>query len=127
VVTSGSVWLSFELRAGRFGAHEPSIRLGQEGPHAAIIVDLFRSAEPQLIRWSEIPEAFAAFTLGVNLGKEDPFESRVESGIARLRWGDLEMTAPARVAAVKEQDAAFQESRKGRPVERVRLDERKLI
>ena len=127
VVTSGSVSMSFELRAGRFGAHEPSIRLGQEGSHAAIIVDLFRSAEPQLIRWSEIPEAFAAFTLGVNLAREEPFESRVESGMARLRWGDLEMTAPARVAAAKEQDAAFQESRKGRPVERVRLDERKLI
>ncbi len=127
LVSSGSVALSFELRAGRFGAQEPAMRLGREGPHAAIIVDLFRSPEPQLIRWSELAEAYAVYTLAVNAAKEEPFECKVESGAARLRWGALEMTGAARVAAVKEQDAAFTESRNGKPVEVVRLDARRLL
>lgn len=127
LVMSGSVSLSFELRAGKFGGQEPSIRLGQEGQHAAIIIDLFRSAQPQLIRWKEIPEAYAVFTLGVNVAGDDSFECSVESGLARVRWGDLEMTAATRVAAAKEQDSAFRESRKGIPVESVRLDEQRLI
>ena len=39
----------------------------------------------------------------------------------RGRWGGLELTGATRVNTIQEQDAAFAESRSGRPVPRMRL------
>lgn len=125
-IASGAVSIHFELRNGKFGDQEPALRLGQEGPHAAVIVDVFRSSAARLVRWKDVTEAYAVFTLAVNAPQDEPFECRVESGQTFARWGELELAGSVRVASAKEQDQAFRETRKGRPVEPVRLDDRKL-
>jgi len=138
LVDLSGVALVFELRGGRFGAMEPALRVGREGGLSAVVVDLFKKDAPETIRWREIGEAYATFTLGMSaavrpatklseaLNRMD-FESQRGPGTIALRWGELELTGATRVASAKEQDAAFRETRRGKPVETVRLDTQRLV
>lgn len=138
LVDLGDVALVFELRGGSFGGADPSLRIGKEDGRAAVIVDLFKKDEPVTIRWREIEQAYVTFTLAMSsflrpAGKLSAaldavsFESQTGTGTVALRWGDLELAGATRVAPQKEQDAAFRETRRGQPVEAVRLANEHLL
>lgn len=120
--------LAFHLRQGAFGSHRPVLRIGEEEGRLAVIVDLLRAEQPVVARWAEADPAYVVFTLTINEEPEgDEFQARSEAGRIHLRWGELEMSGAIRPGPIEQQQAAFSESRSGKPVPAVRLSEESLV
>lgn len=128
VIERPGIRLTFQIREGVFGGRQPILRIAEEEGRPAVIVDLLKSEQPVRVRWAEIPNAYLVFTLAIN-ARDDaaPFESRTEEGRIMLSWGDLEMTGAITTAPIETQNAAFSESRAGRPVPATRLSDEPLI
>ena len=52
---------------------------------------------------------------------------RPEGAKISMRWGELEMSGAISAGSIQAQDAAFSESRGGKPVSSVRLSEKALV
>jgi len=122
VIESAGIRMELEVRGGAFGSQQPSMRAARN----ALVIDLVRTDTPQLIRWSEVASAFLVFTFFVGKPAIFRYESKMADGQVSAKWGDLELTAGTRVTTVAKQEAAFQESRAGKPVKLERISDEHL-
>lgn len=122
VVECPGIRFAFYVRESVFAKQEPTLRIGKEERRLAVIVDLFKADRPTVVRWADVGLAYLAFGFEIN-GRDDsaPFESRRDAGKLALHWGDLESTGAIEVGTIQAQDAAYAETRAGRPVPQVRL------
>lgn len=138
----GGAKVCFEVRRARFGDSPGALSLDRESRTLTISLDLLRADKPRLVRWRDLPEAYAAFTLTMEggAGAIEEFDRRaaawafradIEAGVAKLAWrtaaGELSLTGPVRPAAVSEQDRAFTELLDGKPVPLERLSGERLV
>jgi hypothetical protein len=115
----------FHLIATRFGALVPTLQATPAPASLTLTLDFKPAAAPRLVRWRDIPQAYAAFALelaepGEPFASAQP-EHSLDSGHLSLRWGDLALTALARPAAAAAHQAAFSASIGQIPVPAPRL------
>jgi hypothetical protein len=125
-------WLHFQIRGWGFGGGTPKLSLGLEEGMMVLSFDLIGGA--RRIRWSEMPEAWVAFTLCINDGKEDRstgFDATRAEGRIRLEWktpaGVLALAGSTHPASIEQQDAAFEEFLNGAPLKWPRLSDERLL
>lgn len=123
-IAAGPVNIRITARAARFAGRPARFSIARES--GVLVVSLDWLEAPATVRWRDVPEAFAAFTLGFD-SDEPAYSEAIEAGTARLHWGDLELTGSIMPAAVSAQDRAFQDRIGGRPVPFVRLSDEKLV
>jgi hypothetical protein len=113
---------SFNGRAGRLSA-------ARESGVTTLSLDLMREERPRPVRWSELGEAFAAFTLAFGEAGGE-LRRDVRDGVARLRWktpgGELCLAAATRVAPLEDQNRVYEGLLDGSPIPFVRLSEERL-
>lgn len=125
-------WLHFQIRGWGFGESAPKLSLGLEDGMMVLSFDLIGG--PRRIRWSEMPEAWIAFTFCLTGGKDDRstgFDATPSAGRIHLEWktpaGVLGLTGAVRPAAIEQQDAAFEELLNGAPIKWPRLSDERLV
>jgi len=125
-------WLHFQVRGWGFGKRTPRLSLGIEDNLLALSLDLIGG--DTTIRWSELPDAWVAFTFCITGGRDDRstgFEAAAADGRVLLTWktpaGVLSLAGATRVGTVEEQDAAFEESLNGATIAWPRLSDELLI
>ncbi len=114
--------------------------IGWESDRLVLSLDLLNPGPSRLIRWSEIPRAFIAFTLAMEgrAGSLEEFDRlcggspfRMGPAAGEFAWaspaGRLNLTAGVSVASVAEQDKAFRESVNGSPPPLQRLSDSRLV
>ncbi len=128
LVERPGIRLVFELREGAFGDRSPVLRVDREEGRDALVVDLLKTGAPVEVRWAEVGPAYLVFTLAINPADRLPeYESRLEEGRIQARWGELELAGAITPGPIEQQNAAFAEARRGRPVPAVRLSEERLF
>jgi len=138
----GGARLWLRPRAAVFGDRPGRLSLTREDSLLTISLDLMRSPQPVLVKWKQVPTAYAAFTLALEAGrgKLDDFHLRASvcafqqqagAGATRLFWntpaGTLAVQGGTRVTTVAEQDRIFLDTLNGEPVPLVRLSQEKLF
>lgn len=139
-VNLGGAKLWFQVRASAFGAHKPRLTSYHQDGRLYLALELLRSEAPALVRWRDIPEAYAVFTMAMEgpSGSLTDFHRRCRafefSGSlpdGRVSWatpsGVLELSGSVKPAAVADQDRAFSEWRGGVPAPLVRLSDERII
>lgn len=121
MIQCGARTLTFQLIEGAFAKTTPALRIGREENHLAILVDFWKTAAPERVKWPEVGDAYLAFTFSIDDADVPKVDFRRDRAVLGLRWGDLELTGATTVGEIKAQDAAFTESRGGRPVASARL------
>jgi hypothetical protein len=135
----GGAKLWFCVRQAVFGGYQARLSAGREEGRFAISLDLLPDGPPRLVRWSDVPAAWAAFTLAMDgaAGSLEDFDRKCRrcayegnpAGGA-ISWktpaGRLGLAGGTTVKTVAEQDRAFSEWLDGKPVPLVRLSEEKL-
>jgi hypothetical protein len=125
-------WLHFQIRGWSFGDGTPKLSLGLEEGMMVLSFDLIGGA--RRIRWSEMAEAWVAFTFCISEGREDRttgFDAARADGRIHLEWktpaGALALSAAMRPGPVDQQDAAFEEFLNGAPIKWPRLSDERLV
>ncbi len=119
VIESGPVKMEFQVRAGIFGANKPALRA--EKGH--LFINMVKTDSAQILRWSEVKQAFLAFTLTIGETTSAAFKHQLDDATKTVQceWGGMELLAGTRVDTVANQEKAFRESRNGLPVAMQRL------
>lgn len=134
-----SAWL--HVRDGRFGGRELRRRVTSGANSVVLTADLLPESGPHAVRWSDVGEAWAVFTLALGdpaeeseefmrACRESHFRLEREQGVLRAAWstpaGRLELEAGAGPAPVEAQTARFRERIDGQPVAPARISEARL-
>ncbi len=109
-------------RYAAFTGGTQTVLLKRSGDELSLEVELLGASEPRRVRWAQVQEAVAAFTLAFDEPGPDKFGSELSNaGWARFRWGDLELKTSRVVGPVSAQDQMFEEKAGGQeiPVERL--------
>lgn len=127
---SSLIRLRCHLIAARFGAHSPAWSASLAGESLTATFDFQPAAAGRIVRWAQVPAAFAALALeladaGAPLGPDRP-AARLSGHSVEISWGDLALRGLVSVATAEEHDRAFAATIGGRPVPLVRLSEEKL-
>jgi hypothetical protein len=121
VIQATGVTIAFEVLDGEFAGAAPIMRIGREEGRLAVLVDLLKADQPKTVRWADVGTAFLAFLFEINGSGGRSLEGRRHEDKVFLRWNELELTGSTRVRTIQELDAAFAESRAGKPVPTARL------
>jgi hypothetical protein len=120
----------FLLLDARFGAHQPVLQPTTAPASLTLTFDFKPPAAPRLVRWSDVPLAYAAFALeltdpGLPFSSDRP-ACHLDAGRLSLRWGPLALSALARVDTAAAHEEAFSASIGGEPAPAPRLSQEKL-
>lgn len=118
------------LLGARFGTHVPELKATSSAGSLTITFDLKPPEAPRLVRWADLPLAYAAFALeladpGQPFSAAQPSQS-LDSGRLSLRWGNLALSSLARVDTAAAHDEAFSAAIGGSPAPAPRLSAEKL-
>lgn len=127
---SGLLGARFRLIEGRFGAHQPKVKINKTTQSLTLTMDFKPPEGARLVRWSGTGRAYLAFALelaepGAALSNE-PCHAESAGGRIHLRWGDLELRGATAVATAAAQNEAFEERLKQEPVRMIRLSGERL-
>lgn len=129
-IKSSSLNARFQLIGARFGAHAPRLQATASSQSLTITFDFKPPEAPRLVRWADLPTAYAAFALELSdasaaIGASAPTE-QMKPGAITLQWGELQLSGLARVDAADRHEAAYAATISGTPVPAPRLNDKKL-
>lgn len=139
VADTGLVKVSMQVPAARFGERSGKWTVERESGLLVLSFDLLREKDPILVRWADLPQAFAVFALAVEDTSDSlprfadrmraaPFRS---AGNSEWEWnspaGTLGLAGGTVPAASGDQERAFRATVGGKPVPVVRLSDALLV
>jgi len=125
-----------------FGKSKPSLRVKRDGMQVMVELEFAAGSSPETIRWSDLGEAFALFTLEFAPGTNDlasfdqgcaarAFSSECAEGTINSSWasaaGKLQISAGTKVQKIVAQDELFDERLNNASIPVERLSNERLI
>jgi hypothetical protein len=141
-VAANSCKFCITTRAVVFGQSKPSLRVKRDGTQVMVELDFAASSSSETIRWSDLGEAFALFTLEFAPGISDlasfdqgsaarAFGSESAEGTITSSWvsaaGKLQISAGTKVQRIVAQDELFDERLNNATIPVERLSNERLI